>query len=243
MSRKRLVPAFALLAVFAPGGPSVEAQDDTMGVAACVFDPFGVVADVAPPATNGVNHVLPGGAADPGGDWVNGGAWDPGQLLDSDPGPLTIAGGATCAGLDAASEHALGGPTALGPVDMTLVGTGGFNDLICGTGTVNGRVNLFDTATAGAVISIWADFHMTVVGGAGTLLVEVRNDPAVGAFSFAAGNDIDGGGGMGVVDVIPTTTAGNCLLANVTDVFVNGAFYSTLSGEGAAVGPPGDSDL
>ena len=115
MSRKRLVPALAFLAVLVPAVPAAHAQDDTMGVASCVLDPGGVVVDTAPPPSDGVNHMLPGGPADPGGDFTNGGAWDPADLFDSDPGPVMIAGGATCVGLDMASEAGLPGPTTTGP--------------------------------------------------------------------------------------------------------------------------------
>lgn len=218
MFRKRLihligVVALGLLTITAPAHAQLTGtgQDDSFGSLSCVF---------GGPA---------GFAADPGGNGVNGyqqdalfdSSIDPLDLMDTDPGAWTMFAPATCSGFDGASET---GPHA-GPftVAATLVASGEFNNLICNTMLLNGQATV---TGANLPMTVNMNFGMTVLDGVGRMSVAVDED----AHGNIGNESVSTGEGGGAVAFVPQT--GNCATSNVTVFRVDGAFATTIAGEG-----------
>lgn len=216
MSRKRLISVMglALVSLLAMNAPAqATGVDDSFGAATCVLQ--GVAGSAAGPGEDGVNNVL----QDLGGD----DSWDPLELLDTDPGSFTFDGDVTCAGVDIASEIG-SNPEVVGPVAAHVTASGKFNNLICGTGTANGQATLTSDAIKATVNT---NFGITFVGGVGYLSIVVNED-APGNINNDA---VSGGNGNGVIHIAPSV--GNCVTTKVSEFLVDGAFATTLSGEGS----------
>lgn len=271
MSRMRLisVAALASLSALAVGAPVASAshEDDSLGVAVCVFN--GVSGQVVG-GEDGVNSVSK--------DVFAGNSWDPLSLLDTDPGRFTFSGAATCTGIDAASEagnqarpEPADGGAVPGVVPVTISAAGDYDNLICGTGTANGDAVVTSTGDNGAAIQVFTEFGIVFGVGNGVLdgVVDADPDETVPApggqiqtdpdraephLVYPAGhshirtkdpitgqtteNQVDGGMVNGYVHIQPKT--GDCGTSSVTQFDVAGAFEAVLSGEGSDVSTAGN---
>lgn len=284
MSRTRLIAVLALVVgtALATSVPTALAQqmsddgdrdDDTMGAASCVLSPNQVSGQAADDE-DGVNAFQ--------NDAGSGDSWDPLEFFDTDPGHFTFGGQAECAGLDLADEDDQTGdgdgsgakdnggplgPEPVGPVLVDIQASGDYDNWFCGTGTANGTA-LVTEAEGTTDIQIHTHFGITFVGGTGALSIVVQSDETgtepyegqwdstPGTQSWVGQNNIDGGNGAGVINISVTGDPddGDCDASNVTHFNVNGAFATSLSGEGdddgdtapeggVDDGEGGDSDL
>lgn len=258
MSLKRLISMMAvcLLGALALSGPAAaqQAPDDTWAKVDCVLNPGGVAGTLG---VDGVNSV--------GTDLGQGQAYDPLELMDTDPGPFEFSGSAVCAGVDLASEHKQQGPETAPPTTVAISAKGIYDNLICGTGeakgyaTVTGDLGPKNALNAGGPIVINSIFDIQFVGGNGHLegVVQKEGQSPSDATSRLGQNEVDQGGVLGAIHIAPSSWNGQggpvapCVGApgaqgpgNVTAFTVDGTFAATLAGEGAEVGDPlSDSDV
>ena len=232
-----MLGALAATAFIAPAAQA-QIPDDTFGVAACLLDGLSGNASFdsfeKDLALNPTPH--DGGAS--------------GWLLDIDSGTFTFGGFATCAPVDVASKSpytANGGWAVVVPDRRTFtVRAGGtYNNLICGTGTANGTANITGDANllragnTGPTGATDIDFSLGITFAAGvgalSLVVSPGADGPDGGGNEFGPNIVTGGNGHGVIDILPTT--GSCSQGEgVTGFTVNGAFATTISGDGGLGG-------
>jgi hypothetical protein len=205
--RKRLVSLMlGALSVLAVATPPAQAQG-TMGAISCVTSFRNVI--IFPFQTAGTGGV----------DDILGDTSDDGGPLDTDDGDFAFNGGVACAGADAA------GPAIVGPGPYNISASGTYQNLLCGTGTANGTATLTGDVDDTSIDFV---FNITFAAGVGELSLTVTGGTAdLGATT----ETIQGGGGRGVISIVPSPEdGGNCVTTDVTQFFVNGGFEATLSG-------------
>lgn len=213
MPLKRRIPTLALglLGAFAVAAPAANA-DNTRAQLTCALGP-GVVVTTWSGAETAQEDLL----------W--GGAWDPLRLLDVDSGTFDFQGPATCAGADVVGPS---GSSAFAPTQVTIRGTGTFDNLICGTGTANLTGSLI-----GGDYDLSVAAGLTFVAGAGKLTV-TNLGGRIGPNYVARGE------GTGYAQIVPTGRTGPpvnrelpavaCATATATSFEVLGGFAATVSG-------------
>lgn len=255
MSLERLISmtaACALAALAFSGSPAAAQQpDDTWGKAACM---------ILPNSALGIGGAVNSISTDAG----QGQSYDPLQLMDTDPSTFTFAGLGYCEGEDVASEW-VGKGGGTGPEifaqQVRILAKGIYDNLICGTGSATGTVVVTDDPgpadVTDADIEIHSQFALDLVAGRGRLSLVVQGAPALtgqGSHSHIGESEVDQGTGGGVIEMRPIDgapggepcvgTPGVQKSGDAHFWLVEGAFETTLAGEGAtAIDPTSDSDM
>jgi hypothetical protein len=158
-------------------------------------------------------------------DTRNGPSWDPLWLLDTRQTLLLMDFDVICRGVDGASP-------GIGTFEgqYNIVGDGTMSTVVCGSGHVS-ETEFWLTGFGNTVLL--GRFGLVYAGTVGKLTISNLDGVVTLGTSAAptSDQDVDGGGGSGVLQLTPTVPdGGNCLLDDVETWFVNGGFAATFHG-------------